>query len=137
MSERIGKYFTLYELVHSNVAEEKGINNTPQEEDIIKNIEYTISRLDEIREGYGKPIYVNSGYRCEELNKEVGGEENSYHLKGLAVDIRWDKELVEYVINNCQFHKAIREKSGKTKWLHLQFKLDRTKELNRVISISK
>lgn len=137
MSDKIGKYFTLYELIKSNVAEEKGINNTPQEEYIIKNIEYTISRLDEIREGYGKPIYVNSGYRCEELNKEVGGEEDSYHLKGLAVDLRWDKELVEFVINNCQFHKAIREKSGKTKWLHLQFKLDRTKELNRVISINK
>lgn len=137
MSNKIGKYFTLYELIKSNVAEENGINNTPQEEDIIKNIEYTISRLDEIREGYGKPIYVNSGYRCEKLNKEVGGEEDSYHLKGLAVDLKWDKELVEYVINNCQFHKAIREKSGKTKWLHLQFKLDRTKELNRVISINK
>lgn len=136
MSETTGKFFTLYELIYSNVAEEKGINNTPQEEYIIKNIEYTISRLDEIREGYGKPIYVNSGYRCEELNKEVGGVEDSYHIKGLAVDLRWDKELVEYVINNCQFHKAIREKSGKTKWLHLQFKLDRTKELNRVISIN-
>ena len=132
-----GKYFTLYELIQSNVAEEKGINNTPQEKDIIDNIEYTISRLDEIREGYGKPIYINSGYRCPQLNKAVGGVEDSYHLKGLAVDIRWDNELVEYIINNCQFHKAIREKAGKSKWLHLQFKRDRSKEKNKVISISK
>ena len=132
-----GKYFTLYELIQSNVAVEKGINNTPQEKDIIDNIEYTISRLDEIRDGYGKPIYINSGYRCPQLNKEVGGVEDSYHLKGLAVDIRWDNELVEYIINNCQFHKAIREKAGKSKWLHLQFLKDRSKEQNKVISISK
>ena len=132
-----GKYFTLYELIQSNVAVEKGINNTPQEKDIIDNIEYTISRLDEIRDGYGKPIYINSGYRCPQLNKEVGGVEDSYHLKGLAVDIRWDNELVEYIINNCQFHKAIREKAGKSKWLHLQFLKDRSKEQNKVISILK
>jgi hypothetical protein len=134
---KAGLYFSIYEVVHSDVAEEKGIFNLPLEEDIIDNLNYCIGRMDEIRENYGKPIYVNSWYRCKELNAEVGGAEDSYHLKGLAVDIRWDKELVEYIINNCQFHKAIREKAGKTKWLHLQFKRDRSKELNRVISINK
>lgn len=134
---KAGKYFSIYEVVHSDVAEEKGIFNLPLDEKVIDNLNYSVSRMDEIREGYGKPININSWYRCKELNAEVGGEEDSYHLKGLAVDIRWDKELVEYIINNCQFHKAIREKAGKTKWLHIQFKRDRSKELNKVISINK
>lgn len=131
------KHFKSWEITYSYIAEQNNIDNTPTDETIIENLNYTLQRLEEIREGYNKPIVISSGYRCEELNELVGGEEDSYHLKGLAVDLRWDKELVEYIINNCQFHKAIREKSGKTKWLHLQFKLDRTKELNRVISINK
>lgn len=129
----MGKYFTLYELIKSDVAEEKGINNTPQEEDIIKNIEYTISRLDEIREGYGKPIYVNSGYRCGKLNKEVGGVDDSKHKEGLAVDLKWNSDLVNYIVDNCSFDKLIREKSGKTKWIHIQFKKDIDKERRLVL----
>lgn len=132
-----GKYFSIYEVVHSNTADEKDIFNIPTDEDIIDNLNYCISRMDEIRESYGKPIYVNSWYRCKELNEAVGGVKDSYHLKGLAVDIRWDNELVEYIINNCQFHKLIREKSVKSKWIHIQFLRDRSKEQNKVISITK
>ena len=43
--------------------------------------------LDEVREDYGKPMHITSGYRTEAHNKEVGGKKNSSHLKGLAVDV--------------------------------------------------
>ena len=43
--------------------------------------------LDPAREAYGKPIYVNSGYRCQKHNAEVGGVRNSQHLRGEAADI--------------------------------------------------
>ena len=46
-----------------------------------------LSKLDMIREEYGKPIHVNSGYRTEAHNEKVGGKPASSHLKGLAVDI--------------------------------------------------
>ena len=46
-----------------------------------------LSKLDMVREEYGKPIYVNSGYRTEAHNEKVGGKPASSHLKGLAVDI--------------------------------------------------
>lgn len=134
---RAGKNFSIYEVVHSDVAEEKGIFNLPLDEKVIDNLNYSISRMDEIREGYGKPININSWYRCKELNAEVGGAENSKHLTGLAVDIRWDEDLLEYLKQNPQYDKLIREKAGKTKWLHIQFKRDRSKELNKVISITK
>lgn len=134
---KAGLYFSIYEVVHSEVAEEKGIFNLPLDEKVIDNLNYSVSRMDEIREGYGKPININSWYRCKELNAEVGGAENSKHLTGLAVDIRYDKDLLEYLKQKPQYDKLILEKAGKTKWLHIQFKRDRSKELNRVLSINK
>lgn len=134
---KAGKHFSINELIRSKVAEKKGIFNLPLDEKVIDNLNYSTSRMDEIREGYGKPININSWYRCKELNAEVGGAENSKHLTGLAVDIRWDKDLLEYLKQNPQYDKLIIEKAGKSKWLHIQFKRDRSKELNRVLSINK
>lgn len=132
-----GKYFQINELIGSKVAEEKGIFNLPLDEKVIENLNYSCSRMDEIREQYGKPININSWFRCKALNAEVGGAENSKHLTGLAVDIRWDEDLLEYLKQNQQYDKLISERAGKTKWLHIQFKRDRSKELNRVLSINK
>ena len=47
-----------------------------------------IKMLDSVREEYGKPIKINSGYRTEEANIKAGGVSNSSHLKGLAADLR-------------------------------------------------
>ena len=131
------KHFNSWEITYSYVAEQNNIDNNPTDETIIDNLNYTLQRLEEIREGYGKPIYINSGYRCDELNEKVGGVNDSKHRLGLAVDLKWDSDLVEYLINNCSFDKLIKEKSCKTKWIHLQFKRDRSKESNNVISINK
>lgn len=46
-----------------------------------------VTMLDRVRHTLGKPIYVNSGYRCVAHNKAVGGATGSYHVKGLAADI--------------------------------------------------
>jgi uncharacterized protein YcbK (DUF882 family) len=46
-----------------------------------------LEKLDEVREQYGKPVRVNSGYRCPAHNKAIGGKENSSHTSGLAADI--------------------------------------------------
>lgn len=51
------------------------------EEHLVNNV------LDPVRDAFGKPIKVNSGYRCEKHNKEVGGAKNSQHLLGQAADI--------------------------------------------------
>lgn len=129
------KHFKSWEITYSYVAEQNEIDNTPTDETIIENLNYTLQRLEEIREGYNKPIVISSGYRCPELNELVKGVKDSKHLTGLAVDLKWDSDLVEYLIENCSFDKLIREKSGKTKWIHLQFRKDN--ERNLVISIKK
>ena len=122
------KHFKSSEITYSYKAEENGIDNTPTDNDIIDNLNYTLQRLEEIREGYNKPIIITSGYRCEELNKLVGGVDNSLHKIGLAVDLKWDVDLLNYITDNCSFDKLIREKAGNTKWIHIQFKRDKNKE---------
>lgn len=82
------KFFTIKELTKSTTAQQKGIKNVPskeQEQNLIALIENV---LDPLREAYGKPIVVTSGYRCLALNKAVGGASNSQHMTGQAADIR-------------------------------------------------
>lgn len=131
------KYFKGWEIVNSTKAKENNIDNTPTEDEIINNLNHTLQRLNAIREGYGKPIIISSGYRCPELNELVGGAKDSKHLTGLAVDLKWDKDLVEYIIDNCSFDKLIREKSGNVKWIHIQFRKDISTERNLIYYIEK
>ena len=81
------KHFNIKELTKSKVAEQKGINNTPNKEIEGKLVLLIDTVLDPIRDIWGKPLMVNSGYRCDELNKAVGGKLNSQHLKGEAADL--------------------------------------------------
>lgn len=131
------EYFKSWEIVSSTKAKENNIDNTPTEDEIINNLNHTLQRLNAIREGYGKPIIISSGYRCPELNELVGGAKDSKHLTGLAVDLKWDKDLVEYIIDNCSFDKLIREKSGNVKWIHIQFRKDISTERNLIYYIEK
>lgn len=81
------KYFTIKELCKSSTATQKGIDNTPNSE-IVSNLEQLVDKvLDPLREEFGKPIKVNSGYRSPALNKVVKGAANSQHIFGYAADI--------------------------------------------------
>ena len=131
------KYFKVSEILRSNTAKKHNIDNTPTDETIIDNLNYTLNRLNTIREQYGKPIYINSGYRCDELNVLVGGVKDSKHRLGLAVDLKLDTDLIDFLIENCSFDKLIREKAGKSKWIHLQFCRNIYKERRLVFNISK
>ena len=81
------KYFKLTELTHSITAKAHAIDNTPTAEAVPLMVELIDKVLDPVRERWGVPIYVNSGYRCPELNEEVGGVEDSWHMQGCAADI--------------------------------------------------
>ena len=131
------KYFKVKEILYSKTAEQNNIDNIPTDPTIIDNINYSLTRLNEIRESYGKPIIISSGYRCKALNELVGGVKDSKHQEGLAVDLKWDKELLEFITDNMQFDKLIREKAGKTRWIHIQFRRYRETERNLIYSISK
>ena len=81
------KYFTLSELTASATAKRKGIDNTPNGEQKANLTALVANILDPLREAYGKPIVVSSGFRCTKLNKAVGGVAKSQHTTGEAADI--------------------------------------------------
>lgn len=118
------KYFTIEELTESSTAEIKNIDNTPSKQ-IINNLTLLVDNiLDPLREWYGKPIYVNSGYRCVELNKAVGGVPGSYHVRGMAADIDMgDKDdnqpLFDYIKDNLNFTELGWEGNGR--WIHVAY----------------
>lgn len=79
-------YFTVEELCRSDVARKNGIINTPGMKELHNLERITIPHMNIIREFLGCPIVVNSGFRCQELNRKVKGVYNSKHLEGLALD---------------------------------------------------
>ena len=121
------KWFALKEFVKSNTAARLGINNNPSE-DVKKNIELLVEKiLDPLREKFGKPIIVTSGYRCKELNKAVGGAAKSQHMSGEAADIRTvedsksaNKELFNLIIElGLPFDQLINEHDYD--WVHVSY----------------
>lgn len=81
------KYFTIAELCRSATAQRLGIDNTPPAS-AVKALTVLVDEvLDPLREAWGGPIRVNSGYRCPELNEAVGGTPTSQHQRGEAADI--------------------------------------------------
>lgn len=92
----MAKYFTYSEFIKSETAKKLNIDNTPTEEYIQDNILELMRIMDKIRENWTEyctlnyfphpEIIINSGYRCNALNKAVGGSETSAHRIGSAVD---------------------------------------------------
>ena len=102
----MGKYFTINELTKSSTAQRLHIDNTPTQ--IVKdNLNKLIDNiLDPLREHYGQPIIINSGYRCDKLNKAIGGATTSQHKLGQAADIRTVANTKE---SNKQLFELIRK----------------------------
>ena len=84
---KISENFELKEFTRSDTAMRKEIANDPgvQEVKAIENL--VVNLLQPLREKYGKRMVINSGYRCPELNKAVGGVPTSQHTKGEAADV--------------------------------------------------
>lgn len=119
------KYFTIEELTRSDTAEEHGIDNTPTKEAREKLVALVENVLDPLREMYGKPITVNSGYRGPVLNSCIGGAKTSQHCKGEAADITGrnkeaNKKLFELIRDNLPFDQLINEYDYS--WVHVSFK---------------
>ena len=124
------KYFTIDELCHSDTAIELGIENKPNEEIKSHLVQLINELLDPLREAWGHPSKVTSGYRCSRLNRALkGSSPTSAHLVGFAADlvpmngditgfkkfcVKWLKE------NNLAFDQAILETDGKgAQWVHI------------------
>lgn len=119
------KYFTIAELCRSNTAERLGIDNQCNSEHADNLTVLVDNVLDPLREWYGKPLAVSSGFRCPALNKAVKGADTSQHMKGEAVDIntgdrQQNKLLFEYIRKNLSFDQLIDESNFA--WVHVSFR---------------
>lgn len=115
-------YFTIKEMTSSQTAKLYHIDNTPSKE-VTENLKKVMYILDMVRVHIGKPILVNSGYRCKRLNEMVGGIQNSMHIKGLAADFRTrEKEdidiIFEFLKKNQKEFKIIELLNYKT-FIHM------------------
>lgn len=125
------KYFSIKEMTKSNTATAKGIDNTP-DQTITDNLTKLIEAvLDPLREWYGKPIIVNSGYRCEALNKAIGGAKSSQHMLGEAADItvgskEENEKLFDYIKDNLEFDQLINESDFS--WVHVSYREGRLRK---------
>lgn len=77
--------FTLEELIFSQTATRKGINNEPSNK-IKENLKTLAINLEKVRAILLSPIHISSGYRCSDLNVAIGGSETSAHMDGFAAD---------------------------------------------------
>ena len=127
------KHFTIAELTRSATAHNMGIDNTPPASAVTALHELVDKVLDPLREAWGGPIRVNSGYRCPALNKLVGGTPTSQHQKGEAADI-----TVGSRSGNCRLLALIKrldlpvdqciDEKG-CRWIHVSHRTGRNRRL--------
>lgn len=115
-------YFNIKEMTKSQTAELYHIDNTPTKE-VVENLKKVMYILDIVRVYIGKPILVNSGYRCKKLNEMVGGVQKSMHTKGLAADFRTENKedistMFEFLKKNQEKFKII-ELLNYTSFIHV------------------
>jgi len=111
----LSPHFSLEEMLHSETAEKKHIENRINAEEVNNLKRLCEAVLEPLREHFGTPIRINSGFRCQALNKAVGGAPNSYHTKGRAVDIPMKPGYLAYIRDHLPHTELINEGS----WIHV------------------
>ena len=126
---KLSKNFSLKEMTKSQTALRRGIDNEPGDEQEANLQQLCEQVLQKVRDHFGKPVTVNSGYRSPELNKAIGGSTTSDHCKGMAADIEIpgisNYEIADWIKENCEFRQLILEfytpgvpDSG---WVHVSY----------------
>lgn len=116
------KYFTLEELC----ATKTGLTNIPTWQ-AVENLKALVNNvLDPLRESWGKPIIITSGFRSKAVNEKIGGSKNSQHTFGYAVDIdigspEQNKELFEFIIEKGYYFNQLIDENNYS-WIHLSYK---------------
>ena len=107
----LSENFSLAELVKSQTAVRKNIKNEPGTEEIENLIHLAKTVLQPVREHFGKPVMISSGYRSPELCEAIGSSAKSQHAKGEAADFEIhgvdNKELASWISKNCDFDQLI------------------------------
>jgi hypothetical protein len=126
---QLSKHLSLAEVTRSETAKRKGVSNMPTPEHL-ENFKLLAEKVFEpIREHFGVPIHISSGYRSKALNTAIGGSLTSQHCSGEAIDIDMDgtsitnAQVFNYIKDNLVFDQMIWE-FGTDKnpdWVHVSY----------------
>jgi zinc D-Ala-D-Ala carboxypeptidase len=136
---RLSPHFTLGEMTKSQTALRMGLDNDPDEPALDALTTLCVEALEPIREHFGRPVVVNSGYRSPNVNRAIGGASTSQHCKGEAADIEVpgldNQELYLWAAENIDFDQLIleyytgEESSG---WVHVSYVSHETNRRDRL-----
>lgn len=123
----LSEHFSLEELTRSATAQKLGIVNSPNDDEL-KNLQILcLQVLEPARRAAGnKPFHISSGYRCKELNRQVGGVPGSYHVMGRAADIVCYNSQRARKVADCLNMQPLTdlvliEVSKSSMWIHVQW----------------
>jgi hypothetical protein len=129
---KLSNYLSLAEVTRSDTAKRKGISNEPTAEHLENLKTIAVDVFDKVREYFGVPIFVSSGYRSAALNKAIGGSATSDHNLGRALDLDQDghgngvtnADVFKFIKDNLEFDQLIWE-FGTDKnpdWVHVGYR---------------
>jgi zinc D-Ala-D-Ala carboxypeptidase len=128
---QLSPHFTLEELTKSQTATRRGIRNVPNQLQIETLKWLCVTVLEPIRERFGKPVRISSGFRAPRLNLAIGGSSTSQHCKGEAADIEVDgapnRDVAEFIRDTLVFDQVILEgakaNDPKAGWVHVSYRV--------------
>ena len=144
MTDRISKNISYKESIHSQTAKRKGIENTPNEEQLASMFTIAEMIFQPLRAWVGGPIKINSFFRSPELNSAIGGSKSSQHCKGQAMDLddvyghKTNAEMFMYIRENLNFDQLIWEfgDDKNPNWIHVSY-VDAQENRNRCLKAYK
>lgn len=134
---QLSKNLSLKEAIKSNTASRLGIKNNPEQWEIDNLRAVAENVFQPLRDHFGVPIGVSSGYRSKALNKAIGGSKYSQHMIGEALDLDADiygritnADIFNYIKDNLEWDQMIWEfgDDEEPNWVHVSYK---SKGLNR------
>jgi len=136
---KLSEHLDLSEVIRSESAKRKGIDNMPTPEHIENFKKLAENIFEKVRANFRVPIRISSGYRCKELNSAIGGAASSQHCKGEAIDIDMDgdpnnvsnKMIFDYIHKNLDFDQLIWEfgTDSNPDWVHVSYSYRHRKEV--------
>ena len=129
----LSKNLSLAEVTKSATASRLGINNKPDDWEIENLRAIAECVFQPLRDAFGTPVYVSSGYRSSDLNTAIGGSVRSQHIQGRALDLDADVfrgctngEIFRYILNNLTFDQLIWEFGDQDNpdWVHVSYVRD-------------
>ena len=128
----LSKSFTLNELIKSQEAIRLGIENIPNKEHI-ENLKILCEKiLQPLRDYYGLPVSISSGYRSVALCEAIGSSAKSQHTKGQAADFEIfgvaNKDVADFIVQNLEYDQCIlefwNENEPNSGWVHCSYSIN-------------